>query len=88
MMNEGKTMTKFERGGFMYHGGYLSYKGNFIARFKYRGSVKKSEYIKILCKHYTLEDWVEKLKSNPPLLILRNDGFVTYTALEGFKVAA
>jgi len=31
---------------------------------------------------------VEKLKSNPPLLILRNDGFVTYTALEGFKVAA
>jgi hypothetical protein len=87
MMNEGKTMTKFERSGFQYHAGYLTYKGHFIARFKYRGAIKKSDYIKILCKHYTLEDWTAKLKTNPPLMILRNDGFVGYTAFEGFKVA-
>ena len=85
-MNNGDMQMKFERSGFEYHGGYLTYQGNFIARFKYRGAVKKGEYIKILCKHYTLEDWVEKLKSNPPLTILQNDGYVTYNALDGFKV--
>jgi hypothetical protein len=85
-MNNGDRQMKFERSGFEYHGGYLTYQGNFIARFKHRGAVKKSEYIKILCKHYTLEDWVEKLKSNPPLTILHNDGYVTYNALDGFKV--
>jgi hypothetical protein len=70
---------KFQKELFNYHGGYLTYgpENKFIARFKYRGvGPKKSDYIRLLIKYYTQEDWFEKVKQDAPGRVLMNDGFV------------
>lgn len=72
---------KFERNLFDYHGGYLTYGADrkFIARFKYRGAgAKKADYIRLLTKYYTQEDYFERLKTRAPGQILMDDGFVKF----------
>jgi hypothetical protein len=68
----------FKRDQFNYHGGYLTYgpENKFIARFKYRGLVKKSDFIRILCKHYFVEDYLKRLGDRAPLQIFMDDGHV------------
>lgn len=72
--------TMFKRDGFNYHGGYLTYgaKNEFIARFKHRGPVKKSDFVRLLCKYYFVEDYITRLKDRAPLQILMDDGFVKF----------
>jgi len=73
---------KFQKELFNYHGGYLTYGSDrkFIARFKYRGGFgpKKADYIRLLTKYYTQENWFEKAKQDAPGQILMNDGFVKF----------
>lgn len=75
---------KFQREAFDYHGGYLTYGADrkFVARFKYAkgGGPKKADYIRLLTKYYTQEDYFERVKTRAPGQILMDDGFVTYDA--------
>jgi hypothetical protein len=77
---------QFERSGFEYHSGYLHYKGAFVARFKYKGFMTKPKMVKLLLKHYTVEEWFQKAEKMLPFEILRADGLVQYDTLTGFKV--
>ena len=72
--------SMFKRDLFNYYGGYLTYgpENKFIARFKYRGPVKKSDFIRLLCKHYFVEDYIGRLKDRAPLQILMDDGHVKF----------
>lgn len=66
-------MTKFNKADFSYHGGYLTYKGNFIARFKHRGPFTKAKFLKELIKNHTVEDYTNAyLFGFAPLVILRD----------------
>lgn len=71
---------KFQREAFDYHGGYLTYGADrkFVARFKYRGPVKKSDFVRLLSKYYTVEDYFARLKDRAPLQILMDDGYVKF----------
>lgn len=72
--------SMFKRDQFNYSGGFLTYgpKREFIARFKHRGPVNKSDYVRILCKHYFVEDYLARLKDRAPLQILIDDGYVKF----------
>ena len=75
---------KFSKDAFQYHGGYLTYgvDRKFVARFKYgmrSGTApKKADYIRLLSKYYTQEDYFERLKTRAPGQILMDDGFVKF----------
>jgi hypothetical protein len=71
---------KFERSQFNYHGGYLTYgqDNRFVARFKRRGVVTKSDYIRLLCKYYNTDSYFNRVKTEAPGQILMKDGYVTY----------
>ena len=71
---------KFERSQFNYYGGYLTYgqDNRFVARFKRRGVVTKSDYVRLLCKYYNTESYFNRVKTEAPGRILMNDGYVTY----------
>jgi hypothetical protein len=76
-------MTKFQKERFSYFGGYLSYEDDykesrFVARFKYRGPVKKSDFVRLLTKYYTVEDYFDRIKTKAPLQIFMDDGFVLF----------
>jgi hypothetical protein len=80
---------KFERNKFSYIKGlqsnYLNYdlNGNqvCVARFKYsKAPVKKVLFMAVLLKHYTVEDYFEKLRTAAPLQILITDGFLVHTS--------
>jgi len=66
----------FKKEGFDYYGGYLTYKGDFVARFKYvkfQGSFKN-----FLIKHFTPEEYFTRYKEGEsPLAILESKGFMT-----------
>ena len=70
---------KFSKTDFDYHRGYLTYGADrkFVAVFKYRGSVDKADFVRLLTKYYTVEDYFAKLKHSAPFKILMDDGFVT-----------
>jgi hypothetical protein len=78
-MNRGDVDMKFDRSQFNYHGGYLTYGSDrkFVARFKHRGPVTKSDYVRLLCKYYTVEDYFNR-GDRAPLQILMDDGYVTF----------
>ena len=71
---------QFQKSEFQYHGGYLTYGADrkFVARFKRTrvGGPNKSDYIRLLTKYYTQENYFERLKDNAPMQILYEDGFV------------
>lgn len=69
-------MTRFDKKLFDYHGGYLTYMGNFVARFRGRGKPNKADYVRILSNNYDVEDYFTRLKDSAPMQILMDDGFV------------
>jgi hypothetical protein len=71
---------KFERSQFNYHGGYLTYgqDNRFVARFKRRGVVTKSDYVRLLCKYYNTDSYFNRVKTEAPGQILMNDGYISY----------
>jgi hypothetical protein len=76
---------KFERNNFQNNNGFLNYNLNgvlvCVARFRYsKAPVTKAKFMNVLMKHYTVEDYFEKLRSAPPLQILMNDGLLVHTA--------
>jgi len=80
---------KFQKDQFNYHGGYLTYGSDrkFVARFKHRGPVGKSDFIRLLTKYYTQESYFNR-GDRAPLQILMDDGYVTFdSANRRFLVA-
>jgi len=77
-------MTKFAKTSFEYHGGYLHYntaagERKFVARFKHRGPVTKSKFLKTLIKHYTPADYFAKMEAGAaPLRVLMDDGILVH----------
>ena len=72
-------MTKFDKAGFEYHGGYLRYDGKFVARFKHRGPVTKAKFVQTLVKHYTPEAYFARLEAGrAPLQVLMDDGILVF----------
>lgn len=74
---------KFTKDAFDYHGGYLTYGATraFIARFKHRGPVGKADFVRLLTKYYTVESYLERVKTTAPLQILIDDGFVSFDTI-------
>ncbi len=71
---------KFERSMFNYRGGYLTYGSDnkFVARFKHKGGVGKADFVRLLTKYYTVQDYFARLADRAPLQILMDDGYVTF----------
>jgi hypothetical protein len=72
---------KFQKDQFHYHGGYLTYGSDrkFVARFKYRGPVGKADFVRLLCKYYTVESYLDRVNGyRAPMQILMDDGYITF----------
>jgi hypothetical protein len=71
---------KFDRSKFQYHGGYLTYGTDrkFVARFKHRGPVGKADFVRLLTKYYTTDNYFGRLGERAPMQILMDDGFVKF----------
>lgn len=69
-------MTRFDRKLFEYHGGYLTYMGQFVARFRGGAKPNKADYVRILSNNYDVVDYFTRLKDSAPMQILMDDGFV------------
>ena len=65
---------KFQKANFSYFGGYLSYDGKFIARFKYSKSpFTKAQFMKELIANHTVESYLGALATGKaPLQVLRD----------------
>lgn len=51
----------------------------FVARFKHRGPVTKSKFLKTLIKHYTPADYFAKMEAGAaPLRVLMDDGILVH----------
>lgn len=76
-------MTKFDKSKFNYHGGYLTYDGKFVARFKYRSSpIKMGPFKSFLIKNFTVEEYFgiyNEGRGPAPLQILEAKGFTWMT---------
>jgi len=68
---------KFVREHFNYFGGYLTYKGRFVARFKYQGKwspMTPGIFKRALIKNYSVEEYFSRYeKGEAPIMILEND---------------
>lgn len=63
----------------VYGGGYLSYKGQFVARFKYNKPLYP-KFKRFLMKHFTPDEYfAEMAKGVSPLQALQNKGFPEVT---------
>jgi hypothetical protein len=79
-------MMKFNKKSFSYSGGYLRYCGPevagemFIARFKSGRKIggTKSDFIRLLSKYYSIEDWAALAAVKAPLKILMDDGYIQF----------
>ena len=69
-------MTKFVKENFNYAGGYLTYNGKFVARFKYAKD-SKGTFVTFLTKNFTTEEYFAELANKAPLTILESKGYVT-----------
>ena len=65
----------FQNDGFTYSGMYLTYRGQFIARFKYRGApIGKASFLKQLKKRFTPATYfATRAAGIAPLEILAQD---------------
>ena len=70
--------TKFTKDRFTFDGMYLKYDGQFIARYKHRHPVTKAKLIKVLIKHYVVEEFLARAKDTAPMEILRQDGILVF----------
>lgn len=67
-----KTQTKFERAKFNYSGGYLTYEGKFVARFK-TPVITMAKFRKELMANHTVESYfAEYASGKAPLQILKS----------------
>jgi hypothetical protein len=86
-------MTAFTKQNLVVTGEYIHYQPHadsfwedrkFVGRFKHRGPVTKAKFIKMLIKHYTVEDYFARLggaynpKGEAPLQILMNDEILIF----------
>jgi hypothetical protein len=71
-------MARFVKENFTFDGMYLKYDGQFIARYKHRHPVTKAKMIKVLVKHYNVEDFLARAKTIAPMEILREDGILQF----------
>jgi hypothetical protein len=79
-------MTKFKKTDFCYHGGYLTYAGQFfVARFKYGNPGKsKNHFVKFLVANFTVEEYRALYATGlAPTEILKTKGFVPYNTYAG-----
>lgn len=69
-------MTKFEKSNFDYHGGYLTYQGKFVARFKHVPS-NRADFVSFLIKNFSVEEYfAARDRGNAPGTILANKGHI------------
>lgn len=69
---------KFDKTNFTCDGGYLSYNGNFVARFKYnRRDI--AGFKSFLIKNFSVEEYFELAKTMAPLTILESKGYFSKT---------
>jgi hypothetical protein len=71
-------MAKFIKSEFQFHGGYLTYGSDrkFVARFKYRLGVKRSDFQKFLIKNMDVETYFSAYAAGEtPLHIVERFGF-------------
>lgn len=78
-------MTAFIKKNFENSGDYLMYEfegvRHFIARFKHRGgNCTKAQFKNALVKLYSVEEYLERVKTEAPLKILMNDGHYEWDA--------
>lgn len=70
---------KFERAKFDYHGGYLTYEGKFVARFKHVPA-NRPTFVTFLIKNFTVEEYFEATSGNgienTPVKVLESKGYV------------
>lgn len=73
-------MTKFKKENFNYHGGYLTYAGKFVARFKYSGTpIKMGMFKRELMKNHTVESYFSAIEAGEtPVHILKNKNISWY----------
>ncbi len=85
-------MTAFTKQNLVVSGDYVFYQPQadwradrkFVARFKHRGPVTKSKFIKALIKHYSVETYFARLggaynaQGEAPLQILMNDNILIF----------
>ena len=65
---------KFQTAKFEYDGMYLTYEGQFVARFKRGG---KTEFVKFLVKNFTVEEYFAARETLQPIEVLETRGFVS-----------
>ena len=78
--------TKFIKENFNYHGGYLTYNGQFVARFKYMAS-NKPGFLSFLIKNFTPAEYFKALMNNTPHKILESKGYVAAHIKKALKSA-
>jgi hypothetical protein len=80
MMNKEQNMTdRFLSANFSYHGGYLTYNGKFVARFKY-GKKDKPWFVKFLKANFTVTEYMDRLAAGEaPAKILESKGYISKT---------
>lgn len=71
-------MSKFEKSKFVSAGGYLSYDGKFVARFKYNRR-DLAGFKSFLSKNFLVEEYFELTKTLAPLQALETKGYVSKT---------
>lgn len=80
-------MNEFIKEQFNFDGMYLTYNGEFVARFKYQPAEHK-RFIKFIMEHFTVSGYFGKIKEGyAPLSILEERGYVSNTVRKILKVA-
>lgn len=80
MMNKEQNMTdRFLTANFSYYGGYLTYNGKFVARFKY-GKKDKPGFVKFLKNNFNVTEYMDRLSAGEaPAKILESKGYISKT---------
>lgn len=73
------TLDKFNKELFSYHGGYLTYAGKFVARFKYSAR-DKAGFVSFLTKNFTPYDYFKQIAEGAtPVGLLESKGYISKT---------
>ena len=68
-------MSKFIKSEFNYHGGYLTYQGKFVARFKHVPS-NRPGFVSFLCSNFTVEEYFAALANSTPVEVAEAKGYI------------
>src|SRR5262245_8842717 len=70
-------MPAFNKSLFRTDGGYLTYDGQFVARFKHQKQTAACAFAAFLVKHFTVEEYFNRRAAGEaPLPIVESKGFV------------